>query len=88
MRQLLAECEALPLCVAAPARDLPPTLALSRREREILRLVEAGLSNLEIAQQLVIDMNTVKSHLHRIYQRLRVRSRHQAVKHARTLQML
>lgn len=88
VRQLLAEGEAVLLSTAAPAGGILPALALSRREREVLRLVEAGLSNQEIAQKLVIEMNTVKSHLHRIYQRLRVRTRHQAVKHARTLQML
>ena len=63
-------------------------MTLSRREREILRLVEGGLSNPEIAHKLVIEANTVKSHLHRIYQRLNVTTRYQAVKHAKTLQLL
>ena len=67
---------------------MTPAMKLSRREREILRLVEGEVLNPEIAHKLVIEANTVKSHLHRIYQRLRVATRYQAVKHAKTLQLL
>ena len=63
------------------------TLTLSRRERQILRLVER-IANSEIAHQLVIEANTVKSHLLRIYQRLSVTTWYQAVMHAKRLQML
>ena len=82
VRQLLVESE------LAPAGGVMPALTLSRRKQEILRLVEGGLSNGEIAHKLVIEANTVKSHLHRIYQRLGVSTRYQAVKHAKTLQLL
>jgi LuxR family maltose regulon positive regulatory protein len=82
VQQLLAESELV------PAGGVTPALTLSRRKQEILRLVEGGLSNPEIAHKLVIETNTVKSHLHRIYQRLGVSTRYQAVKHAKTLQML
>jgi LuxR family transcriptional regulator, maltose regulon positive regulatory protein len=88
IRQLLAESESVPVRLVMPIDDTKPAMTLSRREREILRLVEGGLSNPEIAHKLVIEANTVKSHLHRIYQRLSVRTRYQAVKHAKTLQML
>jgi ATP/maltotriose-dependent transcriptional regulator MalT len=71
-----------------PADGTTLSSTLSRREREILRLVEGGLSNPEIAHKLVIGANTVKSHLHHIYQRLDVSTRYQAVMHARTLQLL
>jgi LuxR family transcriptional regulator, maltose regulon positive regulatory protein len=88
VQQLLAESESVPLHVVVPASDTTLAMTLSRREREILRLVEGGLSNPEIGHKLVIEANTVKSHLHRIYQRLNVSTRYQAVKHAKTLQML
>jgi ATP/maltotriose-dependent transcriptional regulator MalT len=88
VQQLIAAGESAPLRTVALADGTPSAMTLSRREREILRLVEGGLSNPEIAHKLVIEANTVKSHLHRIYQRLDVTTRYQAVKHAKTLQML
>jgi LuxR family maltose regulon positive regulatory protein len=87
-QQLLAESEQVLFSTIGPADDTTPAMTLSRREREILRLVEGGLSNSEIAHKLVIEANTVKSHLHRIYQRLRVTTRYQAVMHAKSLQIL
>ena len=56
-----------------------PTFQLSRREREILRLLELGLSNQEIARRLVVSPNTVKTHLRNLYRKLEVHSREQAV---------
>jgi LuxR family maltose regulon positive regulatory protein len=88
VQQLLAASEQVPFSTAGPADDTTPAMTLSRREREILRLVEGGLSNSEIAHKLVIEANTVKSHLHRIYQRLSVATRYQAVMHAKTLLLL
>jgi LuxR family maltose regulon positive regulatory protein len=88
VQQVLAESESAPLRTVVTASSTPSAMTLSRREREILRLVEGGLSNPEIAHKLVIEANTVKSHLHRIYQRLSVSTRHQAVMHAKTFQML
>ena len=61
---------------------------LSERECEVLRLVAAGLSNREIAQVLVIALNTVKNHLKNVYGKLAVHSRTQAVERARTLDLL
>jgi ATP/maltotriose-dependent transcriptional regulator MalT len=88
VQQLLTESEQVPLDTAMPTSRTISAMTLSRREREILRLVEGGLSNPEIAHKLVIEANTVKSHLHRIYQRLSVTTRYQAVMHAKTLQLL
>ncbi len=51
---------------------------LSEREREVLELAASGLSNKEIAERLVISLNTVKFHLRTIYTRLGVRNRVQA----------
>ncbi len=51
---------------------------LSTREREVLELAAAGLSNKEIAERLVISINTVKFHLRGIYGSLGVHNRVQA----------
>jgi RNA polymerase sigma factor (sigma-70 family) len=52
---------------------------LTPREREVLILVAQGLSNVEIAAQLVISEATVKTHLSRIMMKLDVREKAQAV---------
>jgi LuxR family maltose regulon positive regulatory protein len=61
---------------------------LSERELEILRLIAAGLSNIEIAQKIVVTVGTVKWHLNNIYGKLNVRSRTQAIVKARELGLI
>lgn len=61
---------------------------LSPRELEVLRLIGGGLDNTEIASELTIAVSTVKTHINRIFAKLAVRSRTQAVAHARKLQLL
>ena len=61
---------------------------LSEREFEVLRLIAAGLSNREIAQDLVLATGTVKKHTNNIFTKLGVCSRTQAVAHARELGLL
>jgi ATP/maltotriose-dependent transcriptional regulator MalT len=58
---------------------------LSVRESEILRLIGDGLSNGEIADQLVLAKSTVKWYINQIFSKLDVTSRTQAVARARTL---
>jgi LuxR family maltose regulon positive regulatory protein len=61
---------------------------LSERELEVLRLIAAGLSNRKIAEKLVLAVGTVKAHTSNIYDKLGVRSRTQAVAHARELKLI
>jgi LuxR family transcriptional regulator, maltose regulon positive regulatory protein len=60
---------------------------LSGRELEILRLVCQGLSNQEIANQLVLSVGTVKTHIHNIFGKLGVSSRPQAIAKADKLKL-
>jgi DNA-binding NarL/FixJ family response regulator len=63
-----------------PAPPLPPTLAaLTHRETEVLRLIAHGLSNTEISDTLVIAEQTTKTHIGRIFAKLNLRDRAQAV---------
>lgn len=52
--------------------------ALSHREREIVQLVDSGMSNKEIARRLHIEMATVKNHMHHILHKLGVQRRGEA----------
>jgi DNA-binding NarL/FixJ family response regulator len=54
-------------------------LSLTEREREILVCAAAGRSNKEIAEQLCVSIDTVKTHLHHIYQKLSVDGRVEAI---------
>ncbi len=72
-----------------PSIPIPDLLEpLSEREFEVLHLIAAGLSNREIADELVVAVSTVKTHLNNIYRKLDVSSRTQAVARARDLQLL
>lgn len=62
--------------------------ALSQRELEILRLIAQGLSNREISARLVLALDTVKGHNRRIYDKLQVQRRTEAVARARELGLL
>lgn len=55
---------------------------LSPRELDVLEWVVRGCSNKQIARELCIDETTVKTHLHRIFEKLDVRDRTQAAIHA------
>jgi DNA-binding NarL/FixJ family response regulator len=63
----------------AVAGEQPP---LTAREREVLQLVAAGLTNAAIASVLVISQHTVSAHLRTIYDKLGVRSRSAATRFA------
>jgi LuxR family maltose regulon positive regulatory protein len=61
---------------------------LSQRELEVLGLVAQGASNAEIAEHLVIALNTVKRHISNIFEKLGVSNRTQAVAQARSFGLL
>lgn len=70
------------------ARVAPADCALSGREVQVLRLVEVGLRNAEMASQLFLSEMTVKWHLRNIYTKLRVRNRTGALARAREMRLL
>jgi two-component system nitrate/nitrite response regulator NarL len=63
---------------AAVGGDPAPRSALTCRETEIVRLIDQGLSNKEIAVRLGIEVATVKNHVHNLLDKLRVRRRSEA----------
>ena len=83
LEQLGAREQARPPAPAEPGVRDPVALAkappLTEREREILRLVAAGLQNKEIAQELGISLATVRNHVHNILEKLEVHSKLEAV---------
>jgi LuxR family maltose regulon positive regulatory protein len=72
--------------------DLPPAqpliAPLSQRELEVIRLISQGLSNHEIGDRLFLALDTVKGHNRRIYDKLQVQRRTEAVARARELGLL
>lgn len=75
----------------APEGDQPSAASqnmvepLSKRELEVLRLIDEGLSNADIAARMVVAQSTVKTHINNIYAKLGVESRTQAVRRAKDL---
>ncbi|MDP9207887.1 MAG: LuxR C-terminal-related transcriptional regulator, partial [Actinomycetota bacterium] len=75
---------------AAPAAGRPAALVvpLSEREQVVLRYLSSRLSAGEIADELYVSLNTVKTHIKSIYRKLDTNRRWDAVKRARQLQLL
>ena len=70
-RELADECGGL----CTPALRTPAGLKLSGRQRDVIELVVAGLSNRQIADQLVMSVRTVEGHVYRACQRVGAQSR-------------
>jgi LuxR family transcriptional regulator, maltose regulon positive regulatory protein len=83
----------VPRGVAPETRPAPPRIAelveqLSERELRVLQLLPTHLSNQEIAGELYVSLNTVKTHLKSVYRKLGVSSRSEAVAVSRALGLL
>jgi LuxR family maltose regulon positive regulatory protein len=88
---LIAEILALlPAGDPAPPRAEPDPLSdpLSGSEARVLRFLPTNLSAPEIAGQLCVSVNTVRTHMRHVYEKLGVHSRTDAVEHARDLGLL
>ena len=70
---------------AAPAELLEP---LTAREAEVLRYLPTMMSNADIAAELFVSVNTMKSHVKSIYRKLGATQRRDAVRRARQLHLL
>jgi len=99
LRPLLAHADKLfaafsesvtPAPIPSDISDQQSTMVepLSERELQVLRLLAAGLSNPEIAQQLYVAVSTIRSHAKSIYGKLNVHGRWEAVQRAKELGLL
>jgi LuxR family maltose regulon positive regulatory protein len=77
---LASFADRLSISSGAPSSNLQslPVEPLSPQEQRVLQLLAAGLSNPEIAQELIVSVNTVKTQVQSIYRKLNVTSRSQA----------
>ena len=64
--------------LAAERRSQAPGAHLTAREHQVLRLIDQGLSNRQIAQHLGIEVRTVKNHVHNLLEKLHVHRRGEA----------
>jgi LuxR family maltose regulon positive regulatory protein len=71
----------------SPSTTLPLAV-LTDREMEVLRLLHTELSGPEIAQELYVSVNTVKTHTKRIYDKLGTHSRYETVERAQELGLI
>ncbi len=91
--RLLAKLRTTPANVPVVSPSITPDQAalaepLSQRELEVLRLIDQGLSNQQIAERLTVAPSTVKTHIHNIYGKLEVHNRAELVTRARELRLI
>jgi len=70
---------------APPVGPREPDLALTEREREVLRLVASAMTNKEVATELHISEQTVKNHIKSIMQKLHAKNRVELTLHAKRI---
>lgn len=80
----IAEALLRRVCTLAGRRPGTDTTHLTPREREVLSLIEQGLSNKQIALRLNIEVRTVKNHVHNLLGKLQVRRRGEAAARLRS----
>jgi NarL family two-component system response regulator LiaR len=88
VREVLVPAEAPAVGPFAPNTARQQTLGITARELEILALIARGLSNREIATQLFVSENTVKTHCARAFDKLGAARRTQAVQRGKELGLL
>jgi len=95
VRKLLAAFSDKEFYPFGSAQDKPSSLSpqplvdpLSERECEVLKLLTTELSGPEIAKELMVSMNTIRTHTKNIYSKLGVNSRRDAVKQAKELKLI
>lgn len=71
-----------------PDHQMIEKLGISKREYEILELMSKGLSNQEIAEQIFVSINTVKTHTGNLFSKLDVKRRTQAVMKAKEMRLI
>ena len=71
-----------------PGRGAALDEPLTERELTILRYLQSILSNVEIASELSLSVNTVKTHVRNIYRKLDATRRREAVRRARELRLI
>jgi two-component system nitrate/nitrite response regulator NarL len=69
--------------IDAPPQEAGLDRSLTRRESDVLQLIGRGLSNKEIARELVISVSTVKHHVHNLLDKLQLQRRSQAMRRVR-----
>ena len=88
VKEVLVPAEARTLEPFAPNAAQQQTLGITARELEILTLIARGLSNREIATELFVSENTVKTHCARTFDKLGAARRTQAVQRGKELGLL
>ena len=63
-------------------------LGLSKRELEVLQLMAEGFSNLEIAERLFVSLNTIKTHTSKLFEKMDVKRRTQAIEKAKRISLI
>jgi LuxR family transcriptional regulator, maltose regulon positive regulatory protein len=86
--RLVASLLAEAIGSAPPAGEPPGLASRSPRVMPVLRYLPTHMSAPEIAAELYLSANTVKTHLRHLYRKLGAHSRHEAVKRARAIGLL
>lgn len=71
-----------------PDTKMISKLGISQREMDVLQLMAAGATNQEIADQLFVSLNTIKTHTSRLFEKLDVKRRTQAIEKAKRLNII
>lgn len=77
----------VPAATSIDQKQLEKT-GLSKREYEILQLINEGLSNQQIADRLFVSENTIKKHVSNLFLKLDVERRTEAIKKGKTLKII